>query len=651
MARIGIMTFLHNDNYGSILQAWALQNAVRSLGYDAEHIDYVPSQTEKMKNLLCSGNSPRLILDGMKKRSAARGLNEGFDEFRQTQMILSPICRDQSALSHQALSYDALICGSDQIWSPTWLNPAYFLNFTKKPKVAYAPSLGVSTMTDSAKGRKIAALIRGFAAISVREEEGAALLQALIGKKPAVMPDPVMLLPREKWLELIGGDIPMGNDILCFFLADNPAYWTQVEQIRQKTGLGVRVIPRTESALQSAYPLAKGVTPAQWLRLIAGASMVLTDSFHAAAFSLLLHTPCTVLRRYREDDPESRNSRVDQLLRTLQVADPTHPDFSVVDEQLASSGSGGWTSCNPPSVKQCRKRFRQRRGKRQPIPRHRVMERQGAGVQRKPPRQLRNFRAVEEIPDDRAADGRHMHADLERAPAFKHQFHQRARFPAFQHAIVRHRRLAGCGHDTADAGGVLLADGRVNHAAVVIRASLHHRLIRPDELRRMQKRLQAVLNMRVLGDNHQPACALIQPIHRTVDEIRRTAQMSVQRVFKCVVRVQGAGLARQRGGLVNHEQPVILMRNGQRQVIRLDRVHRRVLPEADCHHLPGAHKRIHRGHDAIHRDAAVPLGGLHRRVAHAHHAAQYIAQAHPVLLRQNHMFQQKHLFSGDETDE
>ena len=63
--------------------------------------------------------------------------------------------------------------------------------------------------------------------------------------------------------------------------------------------------------------------------------MVLTDSFHAAAFSLLLHTPSTILRRYREDDPESRNSRVDQLLRTLQVADPTHPDFSVVDEQLA----------------------------------------------------------------------------------------------------------------------------------------------------------------------------------------------------------------------------------------------------------------------------------------------------------------------------
>ena len=375
MARIGIMTFLHNDNYGSILQAWALQNAVRSLGYDAEHIDYVPSQTEKMKNLLCSGNSPRLILDGMKKRSAARGLNEGFDEFRQTQMILSPVCRDQSALAHQALSYDALICGSDQIWSPTWLNPAYFLNFTKKPKVAYAPSLGVSTMTDSAKGRKIAALIRGFAAISVREEEGAALLKALIGKKPAVMPDPVMLLPREKWLELIGGDIPMGNDILCFFLADNPAYWTQVEQIRQKTGLGVRVIPRTESALQSAYPLAKGVTPAQWLSLIAGASMVLTDSFHAAAFSLLLHPPCTIPAATARTTPKAATAALTSCCARCKSPTRRIRIFPWWTSSLPSSGSGGWTSCNPPSVKQCRKRRRQRRGKRQPIPRHRVMER------------------------------------------------------------------------------------------------------------------------------------------------------------------------------------------------------------------------------------------------------------------------------------
>lgn len=129
MARIGIMTFLHNDNYGSILQAWALQNAVRSLGYDAEHIDYVPSQTEKMKNLLCSGQFAPPDFGRHEEAQRGRAAERGLCEFRQTQMILSPICRDQSALSHQALSYDALICGSDQIWSADVAQSGVFPEF------------------------------------------------------------------------------------------------------------------------------------------------------------------------------------------------------------------------------------------------------------------------------------------------------------------------------------------------------------------------------------------------------------------------------------------------------------------------------------------------------------------------------------------
>ena len=70
MTRIGVMTFLHNDNYGSILQAWALQQTMKELGFEAEHIDYAPSKKEKLRNLLMSGNSPKLILEGIRKRSA-----------------------------------------------------------------------------------------------------------------------------------------------------------------------------------------------------------------------------------------------------------------------------------------------------------------------------------------------------------------------------------------------------------------------------------------------------------------------------------------------------------------------------------------------------------------------------------------------------
>ena len=197
--RIGIMTFLHNDNFGSILQAWALQKTLLSMGYDAEHIDYAPSKQEKIRNMLTSGNSPRLILEGMIKRSATGKMHGGFDEFRQANIGTSPVCRDRSALCEAAERYDVLVCGSDQIWSPVWLNPAYFLDFTEKPKIAYAPSLGVKEAPRGNKRKKMASLMKRFEALSVREAEGASIIEAMTGVLPSVQPDPVMLRSREEW--------------------------------------------------------------------------------------------------------------------------------------------------------------------------------------------------------------------------------------------------------------------------------------------------------------------------------------------------------------------------------------------------------------------------------------------------------------------
>ena len=108
MKRIGIMTFLHNDNYGSTLQAWALQKAVSEMGHQAEHIDYKPSQSEKIRNLLLSGNSPRLILEGLRKRAVkaanqgARNKSASFGPFYEKNMRLSPLCAGHAALKKQA---------------------------------------------------------------------------------------------------------------------------------------------------------------------------------------------------------------------------------------------------------------------------------------------------------------------------------------------------------------------------------------------------------------------------------------------------------------------------------------------------------------------------------------------------------------------
>ena len=335
MTRIGMMTFLHNDNYGSILQAWALQQTLTDLGYDAVHIDYAPSKQEKLRNLLLSGNSPKLILEGMRKKNANGKMHGGFDEFRKANIVTTAPCRDHAALKKAAADFDVLLCGSDQIWSPVWLNPAYFLDFADKPKVSCAPSLGVKDMPNAYKRHKIARLVKRFAAVSVREQEGAALIERMTGIAPVVLPDPVMLVPKEKWQSIMDDHIPQEKYILCYFIGDNPAYWETVAAVAQQENCAVRVIPRTEGARNAGYALEEDVPPQRWLGLINGAAHVVTDSFHGATFSAILNKTCTIVRRYREDDPESKNSRIDQMLRNLGVSSLNNADWDVVNRNLA----------------------------------------------------------------------------------------------------------------------------------------------------------------------------------------------------------------------------------------------------------------------------------------------------------------------------
>lgn len=336
MSKLGIITFLHNENYGSTLQAWALQTVLREQGFDAVHIDYRPDRKEKIRNLVRSGNSPTLLLDGVKKRkvkagqAGARSKAASFDDFYRRHMQLTSICRTHSALFDAAKGMDGLVCGSDQVWSPVWFNPAYYLDFAgEKPRVSYACSLGVSQMTNPVKAKRIAGLLKPFSAVSVREEEGAALIRSLCDKEVTVLPDPVVLPDRDAWLKLAEPYQAERPYIACYFIGDRQDYWDTVRDLQTRTGLDVVVIPVTGNAFQQGYTLAEGLSPTQWLGVLSGASHVVTDSFHGTVFSLLLERPFTILRRYSEKDRKSKNSRIDNLLRQVGLAGATgceHPE-------------------------------------------------------------------------------------------------------------------------------------------------------------------------------------------------------------------------------------------------------------------------------------------------------------------------------------
>ncbi len=62
-------------------------------------------------------------------------------------------------------------------------------------------------------------------------------------------------------------------------------------------------------------------SPKDFIDYIAGASFVITDSFHATVFSLIFHRPFYTLTRQSADGIKSMNSRVVDLLNTYGLPD------------------------------------------------------------------------------------------------------------------------------------------------------------------------------------------------------------------------------------------------------------------------------------------------------------------------------------------
>ena len=326
MATAGIITFLHNDNYGSSLQAYALQRVLINMGFKTEHLDYQPGSVEKLRNMLSSGNSPKLILEGLRKRkvkttqAGAREKGHAIPAFYRRQMHLSPKCPDLRSLRRQIANYELLICGSDQIWNPVWLNAAYFLPFstTSQRKISYAASLGVQTLPSLSKQRKMRKWIAGFDAVSVRETEGADLLGKMTGNRPAVMPDPVCLLNRVDWEELAEPVSYSKPYLLCYFIGEKPEYWKSVLKIQAEKKLDVLVVPVTAESYSKGFQVLDGIGPEAFLGALRNAAAVCTDSFHCFVFSKIFEKECVICRRDQDDDPESKNSRIDSFGRELE---------------------------------------------------------------------------------------------------------------------------------------------------------------------------------------------------------------------------------------------------------------------------------------------------------------------------------------------
>lgn len=327
MKKIGIMTWYHYENYGTILQASALYRIIIKLGYQPELIQYMPKGNlveNTPVNILYIAKKAINKFHNLKNRSFfSLKKSELFQKYLSEMITETVPYNTFSELRDLNSTYDAFVCGSDQIWSPLCFDEKYFLSFVsdKTKMIAYAPSIGTSKIENRTIKNQMKMLISRFDFLSVREKQGAQLIGSLCNKQANIVLDPTLLLTKTEWEEYLqlskiekGKRIP-GNYIICYFLGD---YSKDIRKIMKCISkilkMPAYVIPIFQWQGTSKLAVPFDVGPREFVSLIYNAKCVCTDSFHAMAFALNFGVSLVPFKRFQDNDSKSQNSRVISLL-------------------------------------------------------------------------------------------------------------------------------------------------------------------------------------------------------------------------------------------------------------------------------------------------------------------------------------------------
>ena len=330
MKSIGIITIHKIHNYGSVLQAYALQRACEELGYKAEVIDYdFPNSYQSGNRYQTSGdtqpNEPKWI-----KMLFAQSLlqqHKGIDLFVAKNLKLSAQrYSSPNALKTAPPEYDVYITGSDQVWSPRHCNgdPSFLLHFAPddKKKISYAASIGTDTIPEELKPL-FSGLLGRYQHIAIRENSGRELIKNLTGQDAQVVLDPTLLLNKEEWNCIATPQrLVRKKYILCYYLNYSFNAFPYVDElakdIQRKTGYQLVRVARPPHHLTLNHTMYRiGASPEDFLALVRDAEMVLTTSFHGTAFAVNYGKPVfTVVQNVNASD-----SRQVSLMHNLGLDD------------------------------------------------------------------------------------------------------------------------------------------------------------------------------------------------------------------------------------------------------------------------------------------------------------------------------------------
>ncbi len=284
MKKIGIATFCKANNYGAVLQAYGLSQYLKKEN-EVEFLDieFNPkgkkSQEENMKK-----NSIFQKINGKIKKIK-------FEQFRKENLIISDetIHGDKDCNKIQD-KYDCYIVGSDQVWNTDITNKtrAFFLDFViNKPKIAYAASYGRENINETEK-KWSEEYLNSFKAISVREKQSATYLKQQLNLNVNVVCDPVFLLDKDEWINKNNLKNKNKSYILVYYMESNSTLESIISNVKKMYNCPIIAIKGGIQELKG-FKHVEGMGPKDFLDIVYNAKLVITNSFHALAFSIIFN--------------------------------------------------------------------------------------------------------------------------------------------------------------------------------------------------------------------------------------------------------------------------------------------------------------------------------------------------------------------------
>lgn len=341
--KVGVLTFHSALNVGAVLQAYALQTHLNSLGHQVEFIDYQPNQRSlKLRNFI--GKGVKATFCKWKDLYWTRFYTSK-ERFNAVLQIGSDHYQTFGELQSNPPLYDAYIAGSDQIWNFGFsrkFDAAYFLAFgdEKTKRIAFSASLGQNRIPEKLK-EAFTENLKRFDMISVREKNSVELIAPLAGESKRVehICDPTFLLPPEHFEPIEERPETSKGYVVSYVLPHYEMSEDLVEAyyfVAKELSLPLINIKNPNTCYRFDKVENCVVTPQKWLGYIRHAELAICCSFHAVVFSLIYHKPFIVISPYE-------NNRILSLLDEVGLSE--HFVLAFDKDQIRSiiSAEVDWT--------------------------------------------------------------------------------------------------------------------------------------------------------------------------------------------------------------------------------------------------------------------------------------------------------------------